>query len=70
MMEFHKLQQEKKKERDPGITNQKHDHLAVGKELCLSGSYCGYGVCGGLGEGQEPWLSKLDPLPGHCWREY
>lgn len=28
------------------------------------------GVCGGLGEGHEPWLSKLAALPGHCKVQY
>lgn len=26
----------------------------------------GYGVSGGLGDGQDPWLSKLVARPGHC----
>lgn len=51
----------------PATLNRRRFFL---RRRCHHSAWEHQGVSGGLGEGHEPWLSKLAALPGHCRRKH
>lgn len=51
----------------PATLNRRRFFL---RRRCHHSAWEHQGVSGGLGEGHEPWLSKLAALPGHCRKRH